>query len=142
MLLKQISVFVENRQGAVMDITSVLTEAGINIRAISIADTADFGVVRLIVDKRKEALSALREAKMTVRETDVLALEIDDTPGSFHRALKTLNDNKVMIEYCYGFVSPMGGGATIILKCDDQEKAHGALEVQGFKILEAEAVKF
>lgn len=142
MLLKQISVFVENRPGAILDITSVFAEAGINIRAITIADTAEFGVVRLIVDKRKEALAALRNANMTVIETDVLALEIDDTPGSFHKALKSLYDNNVMIEYSYGFVSPIGGGATIILKCDDQEKAHACLEANGFKLLTADAVKF
>jgi hypothetical protein len=142
MLLKQISVFVENRQGAVMDITSALNSAGINIRAISIADTADFGVVRLIVDKRKEGLKALKDAGMTVKEIDVLALEIDDTPGAFHAALKTLNDNNVMVEYCYGFVSPVGGGATIILKCDEQDKAEACLETTGFKILSAEALKY
>jgi hypothetical protein len=142
MLLKQISVFVENRHGAIMDITSVLAKEGISIRAISIADTEDFGIVRLLVDKRKDALRALREANMTVKETDVLALEIDDTPGSFHAALKTLNDNNIMIEYCYGFVSPIGGGATIILKCDEQEKALGCLEATGFKLLSADAIKF
>lgn len=142
MLLKQISVFVENRHGAIMDITSVLSEAGINIRAISIADTAEFGIVRLIVDKRKDALAALKNANMTVKETDVLALEIDDTPGAFHQALQTLFDNQVMIEYSYGFVSPIGGGATIILKCDDQEKANNCLEAAGFKLLTADAVKF
>ena len=142
MLLKQISVFVENRPGAIMDITSVLSEAGINLRAISIADTAEFGIVRLIVDKRKDALAALKNANMTVKETDVLALEIDDAPGAFHQALKTLYENGIMIEYSYGFVSPIGGGATIILKCDDQEKAHSCLETDGFKLLTADAVKF
>ncbi len=142
MLLKQISIFVENRQGAIMDITSVLSGAGISIRAISMADTEDFGIVRLIVDKRKDALKALKDANMTVRETDVLALEIDDTPGSLFKALKILNENKIMIEYCYGFVSPIGGGATVILKCDEQERALNCLEVSGFKLLSADAVKF
>jgi hypothetical protein len=79
---------------------------------------------------------------MTVKETDVIALEIDDTPGSFHNALKTLDDNKIMIEYCYGFVAPVGGGATIILKCGEQEKAHDCLIKQGFKLLTADALKF
>ena len=141
MLLKQISVFVENRPGAIMDITSVLTKSEINIRAISIADTTDFGVVRLIVDKRKEALMALRDASMTVKETDVLALEISDTPGSFEAVLKTLYENKIAIEYSYGFISPISGGATIIMKCDEQEKAHECLVANGFKLLTADAVK-
>ena len=90
MLLKQISVFVENRHGAIRDIAGVLANAGINIRAMSIADTADFGIVRLIVDKRKEALSALRENGMTVKETDVLALSVPDSPGAMYEALTAL----------------------------------------------------
>jgi len=142
MLLKQISVFVENRRGAIMDITGALLKAGVNIRAISIADTTDFGVVRLIVDKRKDALSALRDSGMTVKETDVVALAVDDTPGSLHAALTALTDSGIMIEYSYGFVSPINGSATIILKCDDQEKALGCLTAKGFKLLTAEELKF
>ncbi len=142
MLLKQISVFVENRRGAIMEITGVLSRADVNIRAISIADTTDFGVVRLIVDKRKDALAALRENGMTVRETDVVALAVDDSPGAFYRALEALSNSGVMVEYSYGFVSPMGDGATIILKCDDQEKALSCLTEHGFRLLSADDVKF
>ena len=142
MLLKQISVFAENRRGAIMDITGVLLNAGVNMRAISIADTSDFGIVRLIVNKRKEALAALRDNGMTVKETDVVALAIDDTPGSFHKALVALTESGIMVEYSYGFVSPINGGATIILKCDDQEKALGCLSSKGFKLLTADDVKF
>ncbi len=142
MLLKQISVFAENRKGAIRDITGVLYRAGVNLRAITIADTTDFGVVRLIVDKRKTALNALREAGMTVKETDVIALEADDKPGTFHAALTALTDNDIMVEYSYGFVSPVGDGATIILKCDDQVKAIKCLEEKGFKLLTADDVKF
>ncbi|NLH01217.1 MAG: ACT domain-containing protein [Clostridiales bacterium] len=142
MLLKQISVFVENRRGAIRDITGVLFEAGVNIRAISIADTSDFGIVRMIVDKRKDALNALRNNGMTVIESDVLALAVEDTPGALHAALSALSDSGIMVEYSYGFVSPINGGATIILKCDDQEKALGCLSSKGFKLLTAEDVKF
>ena len=142
MLLKQISVFVENRHGAIMDITGVLYKAGVNLRAISIADTTDFGVVRLIVDKRKDALAALRENGMTVKETDVVALVVDDTPGGLHAALKSLTDSGIMVEYSYGFVSPINGEATIILKCDDQEKALGCLTAKGFKLLTADDLLF
>jgi hypothetical protein len=142
MLLKQISVFAENRRGAIMEITGVLSRAGVNIRAISIADTTDFGVVRLIVDKRKDALAALRENGMTVRETDVVALAVDDSPGALYHALEALTNSGVMVEYSYGFVSPMGDGATIILKCDDQEKALGCLAGHGFRLLSADDVKF
>ncbi|MEG1404551.1 MAG: ACT domain-containing protein, partial [Oscillospiraceae bacterium] len=117
MLLKQISVFAENRYGAIKEITGVLFNAGVNIRALSIADTTDFGIIRLIVDKRKEALTALRDNGNTVIENDVVALAVDDAPGSFHNALSALTDSNIMVEYSYGFVSPVGGGATIILKC-------------------------
>ena len=142
MLLKQISVFVENRHGAIRDITKILYDAGINIRAISVADTQDFGVVRLIVDKRKDALAALRANEVTVKETDVLALASDDEPGSLYKALCVLVDNDILVEYSYGFISPMGDDAIIILKCDDMEKAHDCLEKEGFKLLTAEDVKF
>lgn len=142
MILKQISVFVENRYGAIRDITKILADADINIRAISVADTADFGVVRLIVDKRKAALSALRENGMTVKETDVLALASDDRPGALYKALCVLADQQILVEYSYGFVSPMGDDAIIILKCDNMDKAHDALTNAGFKLLTAEDVKF
>lgn len=142
MLLKQISVFVENRRGAIRDITGILFEAGVNIRAISIADTSDFGIVRLIVDKRKDALNALKNSSMTVIESDVVALVVDDAPGALHAALSALSDSGIMVEYSYGFVSPINGGATIILKCDDQEKAFGCLSSKGFKMLAADDLKF
>ena len=142
MLLKQLSVFAENRYGAIRDITGVLSEAGVNIRAISIADTTDFGVVRLIVDKRKEAISAFRNNGMTVIETDVIALAIDDAPGAFHAVLTALTESNIMVEYCYGFVSPIQGRATIIIKCDDQEKALGCLTAKGFRMLTADEIKF
>ena len=120
----------------------MLFAAGVNIRAISIADTTDFGIVRLIVDKRKEALSALRESGMTVKETDVLALAVNDAPGSLYAALSALAEDGIMVEYSYGFVSPVGGGATIILKCDKQEQAAECLSGKGFHLLTAEDIKF
>lgn len=142
MLLKQISVFVENRHGAIRDITKTLAEATINIRAISVADTTDFGVVRLIVDKRKDALAALRGAGMTVKETDVIALTSDDKPGALYQALCVLVDNDILVEYSYGFVSPMGDDAIIILKCDKMDKALDSLTEAGFKLLTADDLQF
>lgn len=142
MLLKQISVFVENRPGAIRDITAVLANANVSIRAVSIADTADFGIVRLIVDKRREAIAALRENGMTVKETDVVALAVPDIPGALYKALCALVDSGVAVEYSYGFVSPINGEATIILKCDDQEKALGCLTSKGFKLLTADDIKY
>lgn len=142
MILKQISVFVENRYGALRDVTKILADASINIRAISVADSTDFGVVRLIVDKRKEALAAFRNNAMTVKETDVLALASEDKPGSLYRALSVLSENKILVEYSYGFVSPVGNYAVIIIKCDDMEKAHDCLIKAHFRLLTADEVKF
>lgn len=142
MILKQISVFAENRQGSIQEITSVLDAANVNIRALCIADTTDFGVVRMLVDKRKDALKALKDAGKAVKETDVTALAVDDSPGGFHKALTVLTENDVNIEYCYGFVAPIGGGATIILRCDDQDKADRVLSEKGFHLLEAEDIKY
>ncbi|MGI5936082.1 MAG: ACT domain-containing protein [Oscillospiraceae bacterium] len=140
MFIKQISIFVENRNGAIMEVTAILKEANINIRALSIADTQDFGIVRLIVDKTGEALEALRAHNMTVVETEVLALSVEDTPGAFHAALEALYEGAVMIEYCYAFVAPVGGGATIILRCREQETAARLLTERGLKLLTQEEV--
>jgi len=142
MILKQISVFVENRYGAIRDITKILADADINIRALSVADTTDFGVVRMIVDKRKPALAALRENGMTVKETDVIALASDDRPGALYKALCVLAENEILVEYSYGFVSPMGDDAIIILKCDNMQKALNCLSENRFELLTADNVKF
>ena len=142
MILKQISVFVENRYGALRDVTKILADASINIRAITVADSTDFGVVRLIVDKRKDALAAFRDNNMTVKETDVLALASEDKPGALYKALTVLSENKILIEYSYGFVSPVDNNAVIILKCDDMQRTHDCLEKTGFRMLTADEVKF
>lgn len=112
MLLKQISVFVENRHGAIRDIAGVLANAGINISLMSIADTADFGIVRLISTSARSSPFTLRENGMTVKETDVLALSVPDRPGAMYEARIALAVSEVMIEYSYGFVSPINGEAT------------------------------
>jgi len=140
MFIKQTSVFIENRNGAIMEITDVLRRADVNMRALSIADTIDFGVVRLIADKPEIALEALRREKLTVVETDVIALSVDDTPGGFHIALEALYYGEVMIEYSYAFVAPLGGGATVILKCREPEKAVALLKASGVKILSQDEI--
>lgn len=140
MFIRQISIFIENRNGAVLEITSALKDANVNIRALSIADTTDFGVVRLIVDKTTEAVKALRSRGITVTETDVIALSVDDSPGGFNAALEALFEGAVTIEYSYAFVSPVGGGATVILRCKDQEKAAGLLADRGLRLLNQDEV--
>ena len=140
MFIKQISVFAENRNGAIMEITDALRRADVNMRALSIADTLDFGVVRLIADKPYDAMEALRRERLTVAETDVIAISVDDTPGGFHVALEALYKGEVMIEYSYAFVAPVGGGATVILKCREPEKAVELLREGGVRLLSQEDV--
>ena len=135
MYIKQISIFAENRTGSMMEITGALLQAGVNIRALSIADTTDFGIVRLIVDKTEAAVTALRAHSMTVTETDVIAISVDDTPGGFHAALVALSDGGVMIEYTYAFVAPIHGGATVILRCREPARAVEILRERGIRLL-------
>lgn len=140
MFIKQLSIFAENRNGAIMEITSALKENNINIRALSIADTTDFGIVRLIVDKTELAYKALKDCGMTVAQTDVIAISIGDAPGSFHEALVALYGGEIMIEYSYAFATPVDAGATVILRCREQEKAVKLIRAHGLRILSQDEV--
>ncbi|MGI6028526.1 MAG: hypothetical protein ACOX81_03855 [Candidatus Heteroscillospira sp.] len=137
MFIRQISVFAENRTGAILEITAVLRDAEINIRAFCIADTADFGVVRLIVDQTDKALAALREHGLTVLETPVMAIRIQDKPGSFHGILEALNEKNIAIEYSYAYVSP-NDGAVAIIKSRKQEAAAELVQSHGYRLLTQE----
>lgn len=105
MQIKQLSIFVENKAGRLAEITAVLAEANVDIRAISIADTSDFGILRLIVDHPDEAVEALKKAGMTVSLTSVIAIGIHDRPGEFAKAMRILADEHIAIEYMYAFIS-------------------------------------
>ena len=137
MFIRQISVFAENRTGAILEITGVLRDAEINIRAFCIADTADFGVVRLIVDHTDKALTALRDHGLTVLETPVMAIRISDKPGAFHGILEALNEKNIAIEYSYAYVSPFDG-AVVIMKCRKQEAAAELIQAHGYRLLTQE----
>ncbi len=140
MAIKQLSIFLENRKGAAMEATGVLSSAHINIRAMCLADTADFGVLRLIVDDIDKARAALSGAGMTVIETDVVAVSVSDDPGGFYQALVSLWGGGVAVEYSYAFVAPVGVGATVILRCDDNAKAEDTLRENGFLLLTQDQV--
>jgi hypothetical protein len=127
MEIKQISVFLENTTGRLSEVTRTLAEAGINLRAISIADTADFGILRLIVDKNEAAVNALSGAGFTTRQTSVAAVEIDDVPGSLAKLMELFQKSQVNIEYLYASLEGKAGKAVVIFKLEDHEK--------GFKIL-------
>ena len=135
MKIQQLSVFVENKEGRLAEITDALAKANIDIRAISIADTSDFGILRLIVDRPDEAVTALKEANMTVSLTSVIAIGITDKPGEFAKAMKVLAENHIVIEYMYAFISRDKGRAFVILRVNDEEQAVQALTGAGIMIL-------
>jgi len=140
MSVKQISVFIENKKGRLIAVTSCLAENEVNIRALSVADTSDFGILRLIVDQPIRACNVLKEAGFTVRETEVLALEVADVPGGVNAGLTALEQAGINVEYIYAFLSVEEGKALNILKVDKMEEAAQALHEAGLKLLSGEEV--
>jgi hypothetical protein len=137
MAIKQISVFLENNAGRLGEVTKVLAAAGINIRAISIADTADFGILRLIVNKGGEAIKALTAAGFTTRETDVAAVEIDDTPGSLAKVMEFFQKSQVNIEYLYASLEGKVGKAVVIFKLEDHAKGLKIVKENGLSTVDS-----
>lgn len=135
MLIKQLSVFVENKLGRMAEITGVIGDAGVDIRALSIADTSDFGIMRLIVDKPDVALDALKKAGVTVSLTDVIAVGIEDKPGAFAKAVKIISDAGIGIEYMYAFISRTDSEAFVIMRIEDPDKGAEVMRKNGIKIL-------
>ena len=140
MQIKQLSVFVENTQGRLADITAKLAEANIDIRALSLADTTDFGILRLIVDKPEEAVLILKESGLTVSLTNVIAIGIDDTPGGFAKAVRVLANSDISIEYLYAFVSRSDNLAYVILRVEDNDKAVKVLKEGGIPVVGQEDI--
>jgi hypothetical protein len=120
--IKQISVFLENNAGRLGEVTKVLAGAGINLRAISIADTADFGILRIIVDDHEKAVLALNEAGFTTRITNVAAVEVEDKPGSLAKVMELFQNTNVNIEYLYASLEGKEGKAVVIFKLEDHDK--------------------
>ncbi len=135
MTVRQISVFLENKSGRLLDITRHLGEAGVNIRALCVADTSEFGVVRLIVDDPHKAHEALKEHGFTVKETSVIAVEVDDRPGGLSAVVKPLVEQEMNIEYLYCFIEKSGKNAVVIIRVEEAEQGIGALNVAGFRVI-------
>ncbi|MDR0663857.1 MAG: amino acid-binding protein [Spirochaetaceae bacterium] len=134
--IKQISVFLENNSGRLAEVTKCLAEAKINLRAISIADTADFGILRIIVDKQAEAVKTLNAAGFTTRETDVLAVEISDTPGALAAVIELFRETKVNIEYLYASLEGSQGKAVVLFKLNDPDAGLKIIRESGVTLLE------
>ncbi len=142
MQVKQISVFVENKQGRMAHITNILGENHIDIRAISVADTTEFGILRLIVSDPQKACDALKAAGCTVSITNVLAVQIDDQPGGLAKIMTALSDGSINVEYIYAFITQIKQHACVILKTSDPERATDILKQQDIKLLTGEEVCF
>ena len=132
MIIKQISIFMENTAGRLADVTGFLADAGINLRAISIADTTDFGILRLVADKPDEAVRLLKEAGFAARETDVIGVEVPDHPGELARIMALFRDAGVSIEYLYASLEHKADKAVIVIKVDDVGAGLAMLEKNGF----------
>lgn len=140
MYIKQLSVFVENKDGRLAEITSIIASAGVDIRAISIADTTDFGILRLIVNQPEVAVAALKEAGLTVSLTDVIAVGIPDKPGGIAETLAHIADKEVGVEYMYEYVARNSDHAYFVMRVADNEKAISVLQAQGCELLSQDAV--
>lgn len=140
MIIKQLSVFVENKLGRMAEITGVIGDAGVDIRALSIADTSDFGILRLIVDKPDVALDALKKAGVTVSLTDVVAVGIEDKPGAFAKAIKIISDAGIGIEYMYAFISRSDAQAFVIMRIEDPGKGAEIMKQNGIRMLASEEI--
>ncbi len=138
--VEQISVFLENKAGRLAEVAKVLGNAGINIRALSLADTTDFGILRLILNDREKAKSVLKEAGFTVGITEVIAVEVDDKPGGLATILTLLSENGVNVEYMYAFVERSGGNAVLIFKFEHLDEAIELLSSNGITVLPGERV--
>ena len=135
MFIKQLSIFVENQKGGLAEILAELGSNGIDICALSLADTTDFGILRMIVDDAEKAKKALIDHGVVVKINQVLGLAVDDTPGGLASALSALNAGDVAIEYMYAVVGESDKHAMVVLRTDDNEKALETLKAAGASIL-------
>jgi hypothetical protein len=140
MRVKQISVFLENKAGRLWELTETLREKDLNIRALSLADTSDFGILRMIVNRPDEAFDALKAKGFAAAATEVLAVEVPDRPGGLAGVLKALNDDGVNVEYMYAFVEKKAGNAAVVIRVEEVERSASLLAAAGVTILPADEV--
>ncbi len=140
MKVEQISIFIENKSGRLAEICGILGEAGVNIRALSLADTSDFGILRLIVKDSEKALKVLKERHFTVSKTEVIGVEVPDSPGGLSKILQILDKNSVNVEYMYAFVERSGDNAVIIFRFDHVDEAISVLTQNGINIIKSEKI--
>lgn len=140
MKVEQISIFIENKSGRLAEVSRILGEAKVNIRALSLADTSDFGILRLIVDNTDQALQVLKSHSFTVNKTEVIGVEVPDQPGGLCSILEVLDQNQINVEYMYAFVERSGGNAVIIFRFDNVDNAIRVLTENDFTVLKGERI--
>jgi len=138
MKVEQISIFLENKPGALESVMRLLKDANINIRSLSLADTSDFGILRLIVNDANKALKVLNDNGLRVSRTSVVAVEVPNRPGGLHSILATLAQHGINVEYLYAFIEKSGENAVIIFRFDAPDDAVDVLLKNGFTVLPGE----
>lgn len=133
--VEQLSIFLENKSGRLAEVTELLARNEVNIRALSLADTADFGILRLIVDDREKAIALLKDSGFTIGRNEVIAVLVPDRPGGLAGILSTLKGRDINVEYMYAFVQRSEGNAVLIFRFDETGKAVQALAAAGVRML-------
>lgn len=135
MAIKQLTVFVQNKKGTMVSVTDILSQNNVNIRALSIAETQDFGILRLIVNDENTAMKALEENDYLVKSIDVVGVKIGDAPGKLTAALDVLDKSDINVEYLYAFMTRTEKHAYVVLRVEDNAAAEAALENAGFHLI-------
>ena len=140
MRVEQISVFLENRTGRLAEVTSILSQAGINIRTLTLADTSDFGVLRMIVNDTQKAMDVLKGNGFAIGKHEVIAVEVADQPGGLHHILDLLSRSGVDVAYMYAFVRNSGNNAVMIFRFDNLDKAIALLTEHNIRIVDGKKI--
>ena len=141
MAIKQLSIFVENREGTLVKVTDAIAKAGVDIRAMSVADTNDFGIFRLIVTDHEKAKAALEDADCFVSTTEVVGVAVQDEPGALAKVVKILADNSINIEYMYAFITVSRQFAYVVLRVADNDAAEKILTANGIDLVSTEDIE-
>ena len=136
MNVEQISIFLENKPGRLAEVTRIFEEGRVNIRALALADTSEFGILRLIVNDNESAQRLLKDHGYTVGVTEVVAVEVEDQPGGLHRILRALAKDNINVEYMYAFVRQSGQNAVLIFRFDDIHAASAVLKREGVRVID------
>jgi len=140
MFIHQIAVYLENREGRVRDVSKVLADAGVNILAMLVADTQEFGILRAITDDNAKAVAALKDAGFNCAETELIGFEVADKPGEMYKVLDILGRADININYLYSFTRSSKKCAVILIKVDDNKKAAEVLRAQGIGLSDGELI--